>query len=170
MGSSLSEQADLEDDWERTFGFLVHDVARLRKALFDERMKRFGLTRSQWWVIGHLNRRDGVTQSALGRQLEMTKVTLAGLLDRLEEKGWVERRADEHDRRVRRIFLTRELKGLRREMDVAAIQINERCFARVSPEDRRRVIAVLLAMKDNLEAMAKGTCERTDARGSERAF
>lgn len=153
MGSHLTARLDPEEDWERTFGFLIHDVARLRKTLFDERMKPFGLTRSQWWVIGHLNRRDGVTQSELGRDLEMSKVALAGILDRLEGKGWIERRADHGDRRAKRIYLTRELKGLRRQMDATAIEINERCFANVGTTDRRRIIAVLVAMKDNLEAM-----------------
>jgi len=143
------------EDWERTFGFLIHDVARLRKALFDERMKRFGLTRSQWWVIGHLNRRDGVTQSELAEQLDMNKVTLGGILDRLEEKGWLERRTDGADRRAKRIYLTRELKGLRRQMDAAAIEINEGCFAGIRQTDRRMVISVLLAMKERLEDMVR---------------
>lgn len=153
MGSPLTAHVAIDDDWDRTFGFLIHDVARLRKTLFDERMKPFGLTRSQWWVIGHLNRRDGVSQSELGRELDMSKVALAGILDRLEGKGWIERRADHGDRRAKRIYLTRELKGLRRQMDAAAIEINERCFANVSATDRRRIIAALLAMKDNLEGM-----------------
>jgi MarR family transcriptional regulator for hemolysin len=156
MGSSLKPPVRQKDeDWKRTFGFLIHDVARLRKALFDERMKAFGLTRSQWWVIGHLNHRDGVTQSELGRQLDMNKVTLGGLLDRLEEKGWLERRADAEDRRAKRIYLTRRLKGIRRGMDTAAIEINESCFANVAAQDRRRIISALKAMKDNLRAMTE---------------
>lgn len=155
MGSDLKARKEPEKDWERTFGFLIHDVARLRKAIFDERMKVFGLTRSQWWVIGHLNRRDGVTQSELGRTLDMSKVTLAGILDRLEQKGWLERRDDRDDRRAKRIYLTRELKSLRRRMDATAIEINERCFAGVSAEDRRRAIAVLVSMKGNLEELAE---------------
>lgn len=144
------------EDWERTFGFLIHDVARLRKALFDERMRQFGLTRSQWWVIGHLNRRDGVTQSELAEQLDMNKVTLGGIVDRLEDKGWLQRRADHADRRAKRIYLTRRLTSLRRQMDAAAIEINERCFADVTTRDRQMVISVLLSMKERLATMISG--------------
>jgi MarR family transcriptional regulator for hemolysin len=156
MGSGLKQPTRPKDEaWKRNFGFLIHDVARLRKALFDERMKAFGLTRSQWWVIGHLNRRDGVTQSELGRELDMSKVTLGGILDRLEEKGWLERRADTEDRRAKRIYLTRRLAGIRRGMDAAAVEINERCFSNVTEQDRRRIISILKAMKDNLRAMSE---------------
>lgn len=149
----------VDDAWKHTFGFLIHDVARLRKALFDERMKDFGLTRSQWWVIGHLNRRDGVTQSELGRELDMSKVTLGGLLDRLEEKGWLERRTDAEDRRAKRIYLTRRLEGIRRGMDAAAVEINERCFTNVTKQDRRRIISILRVMKESLRTMSEASAD-----------
>ena len=61
--------------------------------------------------------KEGVTQSELADLMELEKLTLGRLLDRLEEKEWVERRADELDRRVNRLFLTDkvhdELRALR---------------------------------------------------------
>jgi MarR family transcriptional regulator, transcriptional regulator for hemolysin len=53
----------LREDVSRNFGFLVHDVARLLRTTFDRRVRALGLTRSQWWVLNHLFRNDGVTQS-----------------------------------------------------------------------------------------------------------
>ena len=89
------------------FGFLVHDVSRLRRIVVDRALKPLGITRSQWWVLAFLSRRDGMTQTALAADLDLTKVAIGGLVDRMESAGFVERRADERDARARRVYLTR---------------------------------------------------------------
>jgi DNA-binding MarR family transcriptional regulator len=89
------------------FGFLIHDVSRLRRAAVDRALKPLGVTRAQWWVLAFLSRRDGMTQTALATDLDMTKVAIGGLLDRMEAAGFVERRADRNDGRARRVYLTR---------------------------------------------------------------
>ena len=79
------------EDLSRNFGFILNDVARLMRTAFDRRVKALGLTRSQWWVLNHLFRNDGATQSELADILEVEKATLGRLLDRMEQKGWVRR-------------------------------------------------------------------------------
>jgi DNA-binding MarR family transcriptional regulator len=81
------------------FGFLIHDVSRLRRVVVDRALKPLGITRSQWWVLAFLSRRDGMTQTALAADLDLTKVAIGGLLDRMEAAGFVERRADQSDGR-----------------------------------------------------------------------
>lgn len=89
------------------FGFLVHDVSRMRRIVIDRTLKPLGMTRSQWWVLAFLSRRDGMTQTALAIDLDLTKVAVGGLMNRLESAGLVERRADTSDARARRVYLTR---------------------------------------------------------------
>ena len=90
------------------FGFLVHDVSRMRRTLFDVRMKPLGITRSQWSVLAALSRggNDGVMQIELARQMDVGKVTIGGLILRLEKIGYVRREGDAKDRRARRVFIT----------------------------------------------------------------
>ena len=88
------------------FGFLIHDVSRLRRIVVDRALKPLGITRSQWSVLAFLTRRDGMTQTALADDLDLTKVAIGGLVDRMEQAGFVERRADERDARARRVYLT----------------------------------------------------------------
>ena len=57
------------EDLSRNFGFILHDVARLLRTTFDRRVRELGLTRSQWWVLNHLFRNNGVTQSELAEIL-----------------------------------------------------------------------------------------------------
>ena len=89
------------------FGFLIHDVSRLRRIVIDRALKPLGITRSQWWVLAFLSRRDGMTQTALAADLDLTKVAIGGLIDRMEAAGYVERRTDKRDARARRVMLTR---------------------------------------------------------------
>ena len=96
----------VEENLERNFGFILNDVARLLRTTFDRRAKSIGLTRSQWWVLPQLYRRDGLNQSELADILEIEKPTLGRLIDRLEDKGWLRREADPADRRSKRVYLT----------------------------------------------------------------
>src|ERR1700746_2217201 len=89
------------------FGFLIHDVSRLRRCVVVGSLKPLGITRSQWWVLAFLSRRDGMTQTALAADLDLTKVAIGGLLDRLEDAGLGARRAGRKDGRARRVYLTR---------------------------------------------------------------
>ncbi len=89
------------------FGFLAHDVSRLRRTALDRVLKPLGVTRSQWWVLTFLSRRDGMTQTALAADLDLTKVAVGGLLERMEAVGLVERRPEDFDARIRRVYLTR---------------------------------------------------------------
>src|SRR5260221_13460522 len=94
------------EDLSRNFGFILNDVARLMRTTFDRRVKYLALTRSQWWVLNHLLRNDGVTQSELADILAVKKATLGRLLDRMEQKGWVRRERHARARRRHRVILT----------------------------------------------------------------
>ena len=91
-------------------GFLIHDVSRLRRTVVDKALRPLGITRSQWWVLANLSRDDGTAmmQTELARVMDVGKVTLGGLIDRLESCGLVKRQADPHDRRAKRIVMTQK--------------------------------------------------------------
>ena len=90
------------------FGFLIHDVSRIRRIVADRMLKPLGITRSQWWLLAYLSRRDGMTQTALARDLDLSRVAVGELVSRLEDACFVERRGDTADGRARRVFLTNQ--------------------------------------------------------------
>ena len=93
---------------ERNLGFLLHDVARLMRKRFEQKARGLGLTRSQYSVLAHLARNEGIQQGGLAEILEVEPITLTRILDRLEEAELVERRAHPKDRRIRLLHLTRK--------------------------------------------------------------
>ena len=144
------------EDLSRNFGFLLNDVARLMRTVYDRRVKSLGLTRSQWWVLNHLFRGDGVTQTELAETLEIEKPTLGRLLDRLEAKGWVRREDDATDRRAWRVYLTDEVGPAMRELRAVAAELRRDALAGLSAAERERFVDTLLAIKANLAKLPPG--------------
>jgi len=139
-------------DLHRNFGFLIHDIARLMRVAFDRRGKELGLTRSQWWVLTALYAKEGVAQSELAAFMDLEKATLGRLLDRLEDKGWIERRPDPSDRRIKRVVLTEKVQGLMRELRDIAADIRSDAMKGLSRAEHEAFIDTLLRIKTNLHA------------------
>ena len=102
----------MEENFENNIGFLLHDVTRLMKRLFDKRMSTLDLTRSQWWVLNFLYFNEGINQSDFAVLLDIEKAPLSRLLYRMEKKGWIERRNDKNDKRIKNLFLSKKIKPL----------------------------------------------------------
>lgn len=152
------------EDLSRNFGFILHDVARLMRATYDRRMKALGLTRSQWWVLTHLFRNDGVTQTELADILEIEKPTLGRLLDRLESNGWIRREEHSDDRRAKRVFLTEEVEPAMKTMREAAAELRRDALAGLTREQQTQFVDTLLAVKANLGGGENGSARNGSVR------
>jgi MarR family transcriptional regulator for hemolysin len=136
------------------FGFLIHDVSRTRRTMMDHYMRPLGITRSQWSVISALSRGgdEGLMQVDLARLLEVGKVTVGGLIDRLEATGHVERRADPSgDRRVKRVFITHQGYEMLDRMKKVSEDLNNRILSGISAEDIAKCEDVLMRVKANIK-------------------
>ena len=137
-------------DWELRLGFLIHDVSRLRRSAFDRCLKPLNVTRSQWWMLAYLSREDGMTQSQLAEELDLGKVAVGGLIDRLEKTGLVRREADASDRRVNRVFLEPKSQQLITEMRKVSHRMNEQILSGLDDPQLEAAATTLDAMKGNI--------------------
>ena len=94
--------------------------------------------------------KEGVTQSELADLMELEKPTLGRLLDRLEEKEWVERRADEFYRRVNRLYLTDKVQEVMRALRKTAATVRREAIGDMSNDERDRFVDTLIKIKSNL--------------------
>lgn len=139
-----------DNNWDQRVGFLMHDVSRLRRIVFDNMMKPLGVTRSQWWVLAHLSRHDGMIQSDLASLLDLGKAALGGLIDRLESSEFIERRPDVSDRRVKRVHLTRKGNQMVKEMSGLSHEMSEQILDGFDQEERLQLADLLMRVKENL--------------------
>jgi MarR family transcriptional regulator, organic hydroperoxide resistance regulator len=84
---------------------------RLQQRVFGEMgqtLKPTGLSIPQFDVLSTLTEQEGLSQSDLATRLYVTKGNVSGLIDRLVDAGFVERRSAPGDRRSNAVFLTPE--------------------------------------------------------------
>ena len=144
-------------DWYLRLGYLIHDVSRLRRMMFDRELAPLGITRSQWWVLAFISRKDGLPQTQLANELDVGKVALGALIDRLETSGFVVRQADPVDRRVKRVYLTKQARGFLEKLRKETDKFNAQIVSGIQRSQLETTSDALLAMKRNLLAMSGET-------------
>lgn len=135
-------------------GYMLSDVARLMRTVFDRRVRDLGLTRSQWLVLTRLYRRPGASQTELADMLEIDRASAGRMIDRMEKNGWVERRADSADRRINRLHLTPEARRMHAEMWAIAEATVDDALSQLSAEERTRYTELTAKVKGRLQALA----------------
>ncbi|UPJ46542.1 MarR family transcriptional regulator [Bradyrhizobium sp. 200] len=146
-----------QPDWDLRLGYLIHDVSRLRRMMFDRALAPLGITRSQWWVLAFISRKDGLPQTQLANELDVGKVAVGALVDRLESSGFVIRQADPVDRRVKRVYVTKQARGFLEKLRKETDKFNAMIVNGIDRKQLEGASDALLAMKHNLLAMSDGT-------------
>jgi DNA-binding MarR family transcriptional regulator len=145
-----------QTDWDLRLGYLIHDVSRLRRMMFDRALSPLGITRSQWWVLAFISRKDGLPQTQLANELDVGKVAVGALIDRLESSGFVIRQADPVDRRIKRVYVTKQAKGFLEKLRKETDKFNAKIIHGIDRGQLDSAAHALMAMKHNLLALSDG--------------
>ena len=141
----------MTETFDRDLLILLHDVARTMRTRFDQKARASNtMTRAQWVILSRLDRQPGMSQNELAAVCEVEPITVGRLIDRLEERGMVERRNDPHDRRIRRLHLLPAAKPVLEMISHAKTAMSERITAGLDQKTLDTVIDALLAIKENL--------------------
>ncbi|MDP2334356.1 MAG: MarR family transcriptional regulator [Reyranella sp.] len=151
----------MSPDDDGYIGYVLSDVARLIRTVFDRRVRSLGLTRAQWLVLSRLYRRPGASQTELADMLEVDRASAGRMIDRMEKGHWVERRADNGDRRVKRLYLTPEARRVHARMWAIAESTVDDALAPLSPLERARFTGLAARVKERLQSLASD--DLTDA-------
>jgi DNA-binding MarR family transcriptional regulator len=127
-------------------GTMVADVSHLMRRAFDERARSSGLSRPQWRVLTMLRRHAEL--------VEVEPITLCRMVDRLQEAGLVERRADPADRRAWRLHLTDKARALLEEMRPMAFSLFDDAMTGLDPAERSDLFRMLERIRTNLSRRA----------------
>jgi MarR family transcriptional regulator for hemolysin len=143
-------------------GFLLHEVARLQRRRFEQRARVEGLTRSQFQAIAYLSRHEGIHQAALAELLEVEPISLVRILDKLAERGLIERRQHPTDRRSWLLFLKDDARPLLAAMECVGDVTRAEALEGVSSEDQNSLMRTLSRMKTNLIAACRARAENKE--------
>jgi DNA-binding MarR family transcriptional regulator len=140
---------------DENIGTLLAQVSRLLRRSFDERAREIGVTRPQWQVLSLLMLHGGSNQGALAEMLEVEPITLGRMIDRLQEAGLAERRADPADRRAWRIFLTDKGEGLVERLRPFGQETLDAALEGVTRVEQDQFMATLARVRTNLSRKAQ---------------
>ncbi|MBP6768651.1 MAG: MarR family transcriptional regulator [Reyranella sp.] len=141
-------------DDDEYIGYVLSDVARLIRTVFDRRVRDIGLTRAQWLVLTRLYRRPGASQTELADMLEIDRASAGRMIDRMQKNGWVERRADSDDRRINRLYLTADARRAHKDMWAVAEATVDDALAPLSAAEREQFTRLAARVKGQLQSMA----------------
>jgi MarR family transcriptional regulator for hemolysin len=148
------------DPLPQTITRLVHEVARLMRKHFEQGARGVGLTRSQFLAIACVSKQEGIHQAALAEMMDIEPITLVRILDKLAQRGLIERRQHPTDRRTWSLYLSDEARPLLAVMQPLAETIRADALLGVAEPDRERFAKVLTQMKANLTTCRASIAEK----------
>ena len=112
-------------------GFLISQIKQVQGRVFDAMLQEAGIEEfngAQGRILYILWQEDNLPIVELSRRTGLAKTTLTGMLDRMEEKGILERRFDKKDRRQVRIVLSDKARELNDKYNQVSDAMNERFY------------------------------------------
>jgi DNA-binding MarR family transcriptional regulator len=147
------------DPVDMNFLFTLAELQRLMRAYADKTAARYGITRAQWAVLAKVERNEGMKQTELAEQMEMQPITLTRLIDKLCDAGWIERRGDEADRRVNRLYLKQAAKPLLAKLAGLRAEITTTALDGIAAADAELLMSQLEDIKENVRNALQSLCE-----------
>ena len=137
--------------YEERFGFLVSDIARLVATEFDRRgRQRLVLSRAQCRVALYLSTLGPMSQAKLAETLDVTPMTVARMLDRMEEAGWVQRVPAPNDRRAFLVQATDKVEDVLGPALDLGDEITALAMQGLSGEEQQTLLRLLSRVRGNL--------------------
>lgn len=109
----------------------------------ESELAPFNITPAQFYALGVVFDDDGIKFKDLALRLNLDRSSLTGILDRMENKGFIERRADPEDRRSILIFLTDKSKEMGPQLHIIARGLDDKFKDKISPEELKVLLKVL---------------------------
>jgi MarR family transcriptional regulator for hemolysin len=149
MHQWLTEEDENNETW------LMCVLTRSITRIYDRRAKEIGLSQAQWQVLVCLKRFPGMSQKTLADLLDVPPITLMRYVDGLEKGGWVVRKLDRDDRRLRRLFLTESAITVIGRLTELGMELRQEAFVDFTQKEHQLFMQTLRKIEHNLREKNK---------------
>jgi DNA-binding MarR family transcriptional regulator len=132
--------------------YWLTQVIGARDRELTQGLRDLGLRVPEWRALAALYARQGCTMSDLADLATIDRTTLTRTVDRMQDAGWLARKADSDDMRVTRLELTASGRRLFERVWPTVQRLNELALAGVPKSDIELLHKTLERMRSNLEA------------------
>ena len=136
-----------------TLHYLIMANQMLVQKSLLEQLKDTGLTIGQPKILDYLKDHDGSNRKEIARACFLEAGSLTTILNKMEEKGLIERRILNGNRRSFHIYLTAEGKGKQKLVEKAFAEIEKKALADVKEEELEQFMSVYHRIYDNLSSI-----------------
>lgn len=142
---------------DESLGFWVYRVHTqgtnaLRRAF---QAAGYDVTPEQWGVLARLREQEGTSQAQLGEKMLKDRHNITRILNLLEKRGYVKRKADEADKRVYRVFLTAAGRATQKELAPIVLNHRKSTFKGLGTKDRQAMRSLLERIVKNIETRSR---------------
>jgi DNA-binding MarR family transcriptional regulator len=139
-----------EHPWQETTGYMLAQTCKRLRAHVHGALEEIGLYRGQHFILHVLWENEGLMHSELAARSCVQPATITNALQRMEKAGLVERRTDEQDQRVSRVYLTDAGRSMRERAERVWREMEAQAFAGLSQEDQETLQRLLATIQKNL--------------------
>jgi MarR family transcriptional regulator, organic hydroperoxide resistance regulator len=135
---------------QETVGFVLAQVGRLHRNRVGSELAVLGLHVGQEMMLLHLWAAEGLSLSDLAVCADLDLSTMSKAVARMEHAGLVERRSDDVDERVVRVYLTDRGRALHEPVVLAWHRVEHQAMAELTSEEQILLRRLLLQVQRNL--------------------
>ena len=130
-------------DIDQLPGHAIRRLHQISVGIFLQEAGELGVTPVQYAALQCVGNQPGLDQRTLARGIALDTSTTAGVVDRLEARGWMERRTSPEDRRARQLFLTPDGQAALAATVPAMLRTQEQILAPLTPRQRLEFMRLL---------------------------
>jgi DNA-binding MarR family transcriptional regulator len=139
-----------KDKTENSLSTVIGKASRLLGNRISRNLSEHQVTAEQWTILASLWQHNGQTQQSLADLSNKNKASITHLIDNLEKRKLVERKADTEDRRNKMVFLTQEGKELQEELNKIVKKTTKEATEGIDKKELKSAKKVLRMMVENL--------------------
>jgi DNA-binding MarR family transcriptional regulator len=126
-------------------GHLIRRLNQISVSVFTERVSGagFDLTPVQFAALNSLKQNPGIDQASLAGLIAYDRVTIGGVVDRLEQKGFLRRVVSARDRRARELFLTELGDEVLNTLTPIVTRLQDEILKGLQPQEKKQLMMLL---------------------------
>ena len=124
-------------------GHMIRRLHQISVGLFAQEVGELGVTPVQYAALQVVQAQPGIDQRTLARAIALDASTTGGVVDRLEARGWLQRRQSPQDRRVRLLFLSEDGQQGLAAATPAMLRTQERILEALNASERAEFVRLL---------------------------
>lgn len=132
---------------------LVREVNRLHFTTFHQTLSQFGLGKGQPPILKYLSENDGCKQSEIAQREHVSAATTTVMLQTMEKNGLIQRKSDENDLRIMRVYITEKGRQVQKKCDEAIENMEKEIYEGFTPDEIETFKMLLTKKRDRLKVL-----------------